>query len=729
MTQVSGRIVWESQALELPCLSARSQTVLESTFDGICSLDLSGKTLLANAAPAICIIPDRKVEHRGRPARSHPGTADRVAQSITVDGCLQGKGRSMSIRSRSAIPALLLILVFLLVLGVACGQEAAPTPVPPTATKAAAPPAAPTPVPPTATKAAAPPATPTTAAPAPTTRPAPPATAATKAPAGSITIAISSVQPPSGTPRFCTSNCTENLVMMSVLETPWRTVEGDLAGDMPLENVLAIGFTLDPNLKFVDLKLRPGVPFHKGQGEMTADDFAFSLNDANRAVTPESISGQAGELASTFAKIETVDKYTARVNFSVFDSRWQRFRLSNFEESIGVTSKAVFDRLGAEGMRKEFVGTGPYEVKEWIETDKTILEAVPNHWRKTASVKTITFIEVREAAVMRAMLETGQVVASAPSLTDWPTLTQKGMKPLSASGYDAYVNISFAGNWWEKNSARTGQPLTRTRDITKPWVGNPYESGDTYNEKTPSMEKSRKVRWALAYAIDRAGLNKTLLSGLGSPIYFGYQPAGNTSFFKKGIYPAGWEIPYDLAKAKALLKEAGYENGFEMNLWVGPTGLGVELMEAISGVWQSELKIKTNLQKTVYETFRPGLVQRTTSVPLVGCGDGNSGNNPIDAARGFTMSSWSDGGYGVGVELPFAADGYKKTALEPDPQKRIQANLEFIQTSIDWGMCVGIVSQPGYGLYNPNVIADWRPLPISNSGMNNMNNFESIVLK
>jgi ABC-type transport system substrate-binding protein len=314
-------------------------------------------------------------------------------------------------------------------------------------------------------------------------------------------------------------------------------------------------------------------------------------------------------------------------------------------------------------------------------------------------------------------------------LSDWPALTQKGFKPLSASGFDSYNNIAFSGNWWEKNSARTGEPLVRTRDTTKAWVGDPFENGDTYDENTPSMQKSLKVRWALSYAIDRDGLNKSLLAGLGSPIYFGYQPAGSSSFFKKGAYPAGWETPYDIAKAKQLLKEAGYENGFTMDFWIGPTGLPVELMEAIAGVWQAELNIKSNLQKTTYETFRPGLVQRNISMPFMGCGDGNSGNNPIDAARGFTMSSWSDGGYGVGMELPFAAENYGKTALEPDAQKRIQANLEFMQKSIDWGFCIGVVSQPGYGLYNPNVIADWRPLPISNGGMNNMSNFESIVLK
>ncbi len=557
-----------------------------------------------------------------------------------------------------------------------------------------------------------------------------PATVVPKpAPAGSIKIAIDSVQPPAGTPRFCTSNCTENSVLMSILETPWRTVEGDLAGDKALENVLAVGFTLDTALKYVDVKLRPGVPFHQGWGEMTAADFAFSLNDANRAITPESISGQAGELAATFGKVEVIDKYTARVNFSVFDSRWLRFRLSNFEESIGVTSKSVFDNLGPEGMRKVIIGTGPYEVKEWVVTDKTVLEAVPNHWRKTARVKTITFIEVREAAVHRAMLETGEVVASAPALKDWPALTQKGHKPLSASGFDNFNNVAFGGNWWEKNSARTGQPLVRVRDITKPWVGNPFENGDVYDENTPSMQRSLKVRRALAYAIDREGLNKSLMAGLGKPIYFGYQPAGDTSFFKKGAFPGGWEIPYDLNIAKQLLKEAGYEKGFEMDFWVGPVGLPVELMDAISGLWLAELNIKTKLQKNTYETFRPGLVQRNITTAFIGCGDGNSGNNPIDAARGFTMSSWSDGGYGVGMEIPFAAENYQKTALEPDLLKRTQSNLAFIEKSIFWGLCIGVVSQPGYGLYNPNVIADWRPLPVSNGGMNNMNNFESIVLK
>jgi ABC-type transport system substrate-binding protein len=380
-------------------------------------------------------------------------------------------------------------------------------------------------------------------------------------------------------------------------------------------------------------------------------------------------------------------------------------------------------------MRTIFVGTGPYMIKEWVVKDKTVLEAVPNHWRKTAAVKQITVIEVLEASARRAMLETGEVAAASPALKDWPALLGKGFKALSESGYEGYNNIAFGGNWWEWKSAQTGEVLKRNRDITKPWVGNPYEKGETYDENTPSMQKSRKVRLALALAVDRAGLSKSITGGIGKPNYFGYEPPQDSKFFKKGKFPSGWEIPYDIAQAKQLMKEAGYEKGFEMDFWVGPTGLAVELMEAVAGTWQAELGVKTNLQKVVYETFRPELVNRTVSIPFMGCGDGNSLNNPIDAARGFTMSSWSAGGYGVGMELPQAAENYRITAQNPDAQKRINANIAFTEWSLNWGFCIGVVSAPGYSLYNTKVIADWKPLPVSNGGFNNFNNLESIVLK
>jgi ABC-type transport system substrate-binding protein len=545
-----------------------------------------------------------------------------------------------------------------------------------------------------------------------------------------VKVATTIIDPGAGTPRFCTSNCTEKSVQASYVETLYKVKIGDMSGTQDLDPCLAIGYTLDPNLKYVDLKIRQGVQFHKGWGELTAEDVAFTFNDANRAVTPESISGQAGELAAMFLKLEVLDKYTVRAPFSVFDARWLRFRLSDFEESIGINPKAVFDKHGAEGMRNILIGTGPYQVNEWKEHDRVVLEAVPNHWRKTASVKTVTILEVREASAIKAMLETKEVAAGGAALKDWPDLIKKGFAKAEGTGWESIMNIAFSGNYWEKESRRDGKPVTRTVDITKPWVGNPYENGATYDEKTPSMQKALKVRLALAMAIDRKALNESLMAGLGVPAYFAYQPDTRSAEFKKGTWPNGWEYAYDVAKAKQLLSEAGYANGFTMDVHVNPEDtLGAETMEALAGFWATDLKIKVALERTAYVNFRPLLVQRTTSMPFLSAGDGNSINNPLDAARGFTMSTWSDGGYGVAMEIPFAADAYKLTAQNPDAATRIKANLDFVGKSIDWALCVGIVQTPSFVLYNPTIIAEWKFHPIINSGFNSMHNFEYIVLK
>jgi len=549
-------------------------------------------------------------------------------------------------------------------------------------------------------------------------------------PAGSVKVATTLLDPGSGTPRFCTSNCTEKSVQSSYLETLFKVVIGDMSGVEEPQPCLATGWTLASDLSYVDLKIRQGVPFHKGWGDLSAADVAFSLNDANRSVTPESISGQAGELAAMFRELQVLDTYTVRAPFSVFDARWMRFRLGDFEESIGINPKAVFDQHGAEGMRSILVGTGPFEVKQWLEHDRLVLEAVPNHWRKTPSTKSVTILEVREASSRLAMLETGLVGATAVSLKDMPALIAKGFKPAEGTGYDSYSSLGMGGNYWEKNSARTGDLLNRVRDTSLPWVGDPFELGDEYDENTPSMQNSLKVRQALAYAIDREGINESILAGVGGPAYFPYQFSIESPLFNKGTFPDGWVIPYDMDKAKQLLADAGYANGFDITVHVNSDDLtGGEIMEALAGLWKAGLNINLTLERTEYVVFRPSLVDRSCVTPFLSPGDGNSANNPVDAARGFTMSSWSDGGYGVCMELPFAADNYKATAQNPDAEARKNANVDFITKGINWAISPGIVRSPSGLLINPDIIAEWKFHPISNGALNSMHNFEFIVLK
>ena len=88
------------------------------------------------------------------------------------------------------------------------------------------------------------------------------------------------------------------------------------------------------------------------------------------------------------------------------------------------------------------------------------------------------------------------------------------------------------------------------------------------------------------------------------------------------------------------------------------------------------------------------------------CGDDSNYAFPWDWARGFVMSSWSDGGYGVGMEVPFAAENYAKVAKSTDKEERISLNNAFADEAYRQALYVfGIVLEPVTVMYNPDVVA------------------------
>jgi len=553
-------------------------------------------------------------------------------------------------------------------------------------------------------------------------------------PSGEATIAVNAVNAGVGTPRFCTAGCAEDVYVAGIMETLFRPVYGDTLGAQPEDSVLATAFDLDPNLEWLDFTLKEGVQFHDGWGEFTAADVVFSFNDANRNTQPESIHGQAGDFAPLIKNFEVVDDYNVRMYFENYDSRGIRHRFSTFWQSAGITSAALFDDKGAEGMRDFIIGTGPYKNLSWIQADSIKLEAVPDHHRQTANVAKITLLEVPEASSRRAMLETGQVVMAQPALADWNTLADAGFEINLDSGHGNIRNIGMTGNWWEDNRYYDDKVLEReTSD--KAWVSDTNE-GDDY-------EAARLVRIGLAHAIDRQSLVDSILDGWGDgPMYFAYQPpnahpitlshAGDYVDTSKGGEggAGGWAYPVDYDLAKEFITAGGFPDGFAMsNVWTGPPGLTQELMTAIGGIWAAELGVEVTLNNSVYSTYRPGLVARTTSEPFVGCGDDANTSMPYDWARGFVMSSWSDGGYGVGMEIPFAAKNYAEVALMTDKDERNAANEAFAEKGIESALCIGLVHEPVGTLQNPDLVAAYEKLPQANGNLQQFVNLESLKLK
>jgi len=573
-----------------------------------------------------------------------------------------------------------LILALPLVLAVGCGGEE-PTPIPPTSTRVTAPPATQTPVSPTAVATS-------TSAPTPAKLPEP------KTAAGSVVIAVTTVPAVGGLNRS------------GAPEHGWGAVEGLFTptedGKVIAGPMLAKSYEVAPNLSKVTLKIQEGVTFHGGYGELTAEDVVWSLNDANGAVTPSSIHAQAGDLAFMFGKAKAISKYEMEIPFTTFDPSWNANRSNTAGNAWNVLSKAAYDKNGEDWSRQNIIGTGPYEIVEWLSGNRIVLKAVPTHWRKVAKAQNLRFVAVPEAATRLAMLRSGEADAIPSNFKDLPALLKEGFLTADAKG-GIKATLAFAGNYWEKVDPRDGKPLPvlgLSYDPKLPWAV-PAMSVDSAEK----MERARKVRLAMSMAIDRELINKTILNGLGWAEYLHFASVRSPQWQEK------WTIPYDPAKAGQILDEAGYPKGkdgyrFDAPIFVQTPPLPGEIADAISGMWDN-VGIRPTVDKSAWAVNRPSMVGRTWLKPTLWQATEGAPQRPFDWPKGAEISFLGRGGFGPGIENPKITETLLAIAKEPDLQKRINMNMELTDYTSNWMILSAVVAWPTSVTYNPRSIASW----------------------
>ena len=570
------------------------------------------------------------------------------------------------------------------------------------------------------------------AAPQDTTAPAAPAAPAAQAPvasatevpeamttvqSGTLTVATRALRSGAGTPMFCTAGCAETIYLSGIMET-LTGVKAGPGGPIDPQNtpLLAESWEIAPDLAYMDFKLRKGIQFHGDWGEMTAEDVAFSYNNANAAINPDSIHGQAGDFAPFIAQVEALDPYTVRMNFTVMYSAMPLRYIGPFYQSAGIVPKKAFDELGEEGMREVFAGTGPFEFVQWRKSEILEAEALPDHWRHTAGIKTLKLLDIPETSTRVAMLETGEAqIAGELAFKDVVRLQKDGFKLNRDNGYSQELALFIAGNYWSTVHPQKGTTLERPK-IDKPWIG--------FFGDADSMDKARKVRHALAMSIDREAINASIMEGLGENCYLNQISINQDGWMDK------WAIPFDPEKGRQLLKEAGYEGGgFTVDMWIGPGGLRVELGEAIAGVWLQELGVKTNLDRITYTKYRPGLVQRTTDTFFFSAGDEGKTGFPVHWPKGMQGSAITDGGWGPGFEDPFYSQHFFKMNAEPDADKRMAMTEEYFDHVFEEMLQPCVIENPYHPMYNPKLIAEWNMHPSMNGNLSGANSFETVVLK
>ncbi|WP_211005713.1 glutathione ABC transporter substrate-binding protein GsiB [Pectobacterium versatile] len=285
--------------------------------------------------------------------------------------------------------------------------------------------------------------------------------------------------------------------------------------DMKLVNVLADSYDVSPDGLTYTVKLHPGVKFHDGAAFNAA---AVKVN-LDRASNPDNRLKRYN-LFKMIDKTEAVDDLTVKITLKTPFSAF----VNNLAHPAAVMiSPAALKQYGKDiGFHP--VGTGPYRFVAWNQTDFVKVEKFNGYWKAgLPKLDSITWRPVVDNNTRAALLQTGEAQFAYPIPFEQAKVLEKNDK-----------------------LALVASPSILHRYISMNVTQKPFDNP--------------KVRQALNYAINKEALIKVAFSGYATPAE---GPLPSSIDYSVKYHP--W--PYDPAKARELLKEAGYPDGFTTTLW------------------------------------------------------------------------------------------------------------------------------------------------------------------
>ncbi len=572
----------------------------------------------------------------------------------------------------------LIFLGLLLVLAaiiVACGEEATPTAEPaavvpeaPAPTAAPAPAAAATEAPATATTAAvapAPAATPA-ATPAPAVAPTP---AMMEGPQGHIRVGMAEVAPIQHVLHLQTYSALKYDTLLTHEPMFRRDSQDNLHG------LLVREWEVDPAGLVHTFRLQEGVAWHNSRfgdwGQFSADDFLFSLNNVS---TEGSRHPRAGRIRKNFTcpdcVLEKIDDYTVqltRPTLSV-EMTWDSFR--NGGGSVAMISKKHVETVGEEEANFQSVGTGSWELMEAKTDDFRRVEAVQNHWRKTPDFAEMTWVQYGEESTRLANfltgdLDTGQfaldsieeIKRNPPDGVDYMIFPGQILWRFNMMGHNYYND--HESHHGEKPQVPLGDPAFQCEI--------PYISCDR-DLNSQEWADARKIRRALNIAIDRQKLVNNLAFGEGEPWYVNYWDKSQIE--KWGLTDI--TIPYDIEEAKRLLAEAGYPDGFEMDMVVTDRPPGSNTVgQAVLTMWQ-DIGVEATISQLPYVAYRPTLVNRTAA-QYHSYNNTPSSPEPLNYYSVFHSTA---NGFNFGTQHPVLEEMINEAAKTADEAARFEIQEE-----------------------------------------------------
>jgi peptide/nickel transport system substrate-binding protein len=270
----------------------------------------------------------------------------------------------------------------------------------------------------------------------------------------------------------------------------------------------------DDGLVYV-FKLHAGVTFHDGSA-FDADDVKFSLD---RARAPDSTNAQK-TLFAAIDTVEALDPATVKVTL--------KHPQGAFLYNMGLGDAVIVAPESAATNKESPVGTGPFRFESWARGSAITLARNPDYWGAPVALDRVEFRIVPDAAAAIPALLSGDVQA-------FPNFNVG----------DALPQIEADPRFKVVIGSTEGETILATNNARSPF-------------------DRLEVRQAIAHAIDRKAIIDGASAGLGTPIGSHFSPANKAYVDLTGTYP------HDVAKAKALLKQAGLENGFSATLKLPP---------------------------------------------------------------------------------------------------------------------------------------------------------------
>jgi peptide/nickel transport system substrate-binding protein len=398
--------------------------------------------------------------------------------------------------------------------------------------------------------------------------------------------------------------------------------------------------------------LRKGVRFHNGR-ELKAADVKFVVE---RAMNPET-KHPYPRYYEAIGDIIVKDDYT--ITFSL------KAPTANFLLNMARQGSVIYPREAVDTLKSAPVGTGPFTVAEWVRGDRIVLKRFADyHTKGLPRVDQVTFRFIPDPNAALAALKAGDIDAS-----------------LFGLGPEHVADLRKDG---------------RFEVIV----------GETTNDVIMAMNNSRKpftdvrVRRAVTHAINKADVVKLAMFGLGRVIGSNVDPL-NPYF----VDLAG-AVPHDPAKARKLLAEAGYPNGFEAVLRVAPqyyytvragevivdqlakVGVKVKIEQIEWGQWLSRVWKEADYDLTI-----------------------------IGHAEAWDIANYANPKYYYRYDSPKFQELFKQSEVTLDDKARRQQYAQMQRMLADEAPVVFLFIHPRLVVAKKGVTGLWKDLPIPSANL------------